>query len=80
MELKKLHNLAIAESGYIFDPTSGNSYTANETAVFILNELKQGKTSEEVCSRLVEEYDIDENSAESDTIRVIELLQSNFLI
>ena len=80
MELKKLQNLAIAESGYIFDPASGHSYTANETGVFILNLLKQGKSSEEICAQICEEYDIDENSAESDTIRVIEQLQANFLI
>ncbi len=80
MELKKLKNLAIAESGYIFDPTSGHSYTANETAVFIINELKAGKSSEEVREELVREYDVDENTAESDTIRVIEQLQANFLI
>ncbi len=80
MELKKLKNLAIAESGYIFDPTSGHSYTANETAVFIMNELKDGKSSEEVREELVRVYDVDKNTAESDTIRVIEQLQANFLI
>ena len=80
MELKKLRNLAIAESGYIFDPASGHSYTANETAVFIINELKHEKNSEEICESLCDEYDIDENSAENDIMRVIEQLQANFLI
>ncbi len=80
MELKKLRNLAIAESGYIFDPASGHSYTANETAVFIINELKHEKNSEEIRVSLCEEYEIDENSAENDIMRVIEQLQANFLI
>lgn len=80
MELKKLQNLAIAESGYIFDPASGNSYTANETALFIIGELKKGKSSEEIQIDLCEEYEVDSNTAESDTIRVIEQLQANFLI
>ncbi len=80
MELKKLQNLAIAESGYIFDPASGNSYTANETALFIINELKHGKSSEEIQVSICDEYEIDPNTAENDTIRVIEQLQANFLI
>ena len=80
MELKKLKNLAIAESGYIFDPSTGHSYTANATALFIIAELKNGKSSEEIQGSLCEEYEVDENTAEGDTIRVIEQLQSNFLI
>ncbi len=80
MELKKLRNLAIAESGYIFDPASGHSYTANETAVFIINELKHEKNSKEIRVSLSEQYEIGENSAENDIMRVIEQLQANFLI
>ena len=80
MELKKLQNLAIAESGYIFDPSSGHSYTANETALFIIAELKKGLTSEEIQKLLVEEYDVDASTAEGDTIRIIEQLQSHYLI
>lgn len=80
MELKKLQNLAIAESGYIFDPASGNSYTANETALFIINELKQGKSTDDILERLCEEYDVEKNTAETDMMRVIEQLQSNYLV
>lgn len=80
MELKKLQNLAIAESGYIFDPASGNSYTANETALFIINELKQGKSTDDILALLCEEYEVEKNTAEMDMMRVIEQLQSNYLV
>jgi len=80
MELKKLQNLAIADSGYIFDPASGNSYTANETALFIISDLKQGKSTEEIIVRLCEEYETDATTAETDTVRTIEQLQANYLI
>ncbi len=80
MELGKLHNLALSDSGYIFDPTTGNSYTANETALFIINQLKQGFSSEEIVEKLTDEYEIDAHTADTDTITVIELLRSNYLI
>ncbi len=80
MELKKLQNLAIAESGFIFDPASGNSYTTNETGLFIIAQLKEGKTSEEIQELICEEYEVDSSTAESDIIRVIEQLQANYLI
>ncbi len=80
MELKKLQNLAIAESGFIFDPASGNSYTTNETGLVIIGHLKEGKTSEEIQELICEEYEVDSSTAESDIIRVIEQLQANYLI
>lgn len=80
MELGKLHNLAVSDSGYIFDPATGNSYTANDTALFIINHLKKGESSETIIAALTEEYDIDNNTAEQDTITLIELLQANYLI
>ena len=39
----KLERLAISDEGFIFDPESGNSYTVNGTALFILRLLKEGK-------------------------------------
>lgn len=80
MEFQKLHNLAISDSGYIFDPASGNSFTANETALFIINKLKSGKSSEDIAVALTDEYDVDSGAAEQDTITVIELLRSNNMI
>lgn len=80
MEFNKLHSLAISDSGYIFDPASGNSFTANETALFIINNLKNGKSSEEIALALTDEYEVESGTAEQDTITVIELLRSNNMI
>ena len=41
MKLKK--NIAISESGFVFDPTSGESFSLNPIAIEILNMLKEGK-------------------------------------
>ncbi len=56
MRLKR--NIAISESGFLFDPTGGESYTLNEQGLEILNLLKEKKTSEEISEIMTETYDI----------------------
>ena len=80
MELKKLHNLAISDSGFIFDPTSGHSYTANETALFIISRLKEGDDTEKIIAALTQEFEVERPIAERDTVGVIEQLSANYLI
>ena len=38
MKLKR--NIAVSESGFLFDPTSGESYSLNEQGLEILNLMK----------------------------------------
>ena len=62
MKLKK--NIAISESGFIFDPTSGDSFSLNEVGLEILELLREDKTIEEISSYFTEKYDIDSVSFE----------------
>jgi len=80
MELKKLNELAISETGYIFNPESGHSYTANDTAVFIIDNLKKEASPQDIIKKLCDEFDVDRNTAEQDTLNLIEQLTTNFLI
>ncbi|MGM0443131.1 MAG: PqqD family protein [Fibrobacterota bacterium] len=80
MNLKKLKNLAISENGYIFDPASGNSFTANETALFIIGQLKEGRTAEEITDDLADTYEVAHTTAEEDAMKIIEILQSNNMV
>ena len=62
MKLKR--NLAISETGFIFDPTTGESYSLNPIATEILSLLKSGKTKEEVQHDVMERYDVDQPTFE----------------
>lgn len=66
MDKKVLQNLAISETGFIFDPVTGNSYNSNETGVFIINTLKDGKSVEELITLMASEYDVEEKDIEKD--------------
>ncbi|HLN20602.1 MAG TPA: PqqD family protein [Bacteroidales bacterium] len=56
MKLKR--NIAVSESGFLFDPTSGESYSLNEQGVEILNLIKAGKSDMEITAHMTETYDI----------------------
>jgi len=46
MKLKK--NIAISESGFVFDPNSGESYSLNPIGAEIIELLKLEKKSDEI--------------------------------
>lgn len=56
MRLKR--NIAVSESGFIFDPTGGESYSLNEQGLEILNLLKDKKSDEEIAAYMTENYDV----------------------
>ena len=57
MKLKK--NIAVSESGFVFDPSSGESFTLNQVGTDILDQLKQENDFEEVKQGILEKYDVD---------------------
>ncbi|MCX6180145.1 MAG: PqqD family protein [Chlorobiales bacterium] len=61
-----LKELAISESGLIFDPVTGSIYTSNVVGLLILGALKDGKESGEIRNLIVGQYDVDEQTAERD--------------
>jgi len=77
---QKLKNLAISSNGFIFDPSTGHSYTANETAVFLMQKISDGKQVDEIVQALTSAYNVDEATAERDVVSVLEHLKSNYLI
>ncbi len=78
MRLKK--NIAVSESGFIFDPTSGESFTLNPVAMDIISLLKQGKNDKEIQKSLSDLYDVDEATLEKDYFQFLFLLNSNQLL
>lgn len=71
----KLERLAINDEGFIFDPETGNSYTVNRTGIFMINLLKKGKSEDEIVRALIEEFEVDEETAKKDIIDFLEHLR-----
>ena len=64
MHLKK--NIATSESGFIFNPSTGDSYSANPIAAEILALLKEGTPVSTIKAQILERYDVTHAQLEKD--------------
>lgn len=49
---ERLRELTLSDSGFVFDPRTGLSFTANDTALECLKLLRDGLDDQEVSRRL----------------------------
>ena len=56
MRLKK--NIAISESGYLFNPSTGDSYSVNQMAFKIMEFLKEEISTKDMREKIMEEYEV----------------------
>jgi len=63
---KVVHRLALSESGFVFDPVSGQSFTVNETGLDILRNIQVKTDIEKTREYLLNAYDANEQELERD--------------
>jgi PqqD family protein of HPr-rel-A system len=57
METTRLSTLAISDTGFVFDPRTGHSYTVNTTGLVALRALKGGSSLAEVRQSVESAFD-----------------------
>ena len=57
--LKIKKDLAVSETGFLFDPNTGESYNLNKTGQFIFKQLAENRSQEEILKIVLDKYDID---------------------
>jgi PqqD family protein of HPr-rel-A system len=62
----RLRDLAMSETGFVFDPYSGSTYTVNATGLVILQALKEGLGREALEERVRERFDAKGRDVERD--------------
>ena len=60
-----LRALAVSETGFAFDPRTGQSFTINHTGIAALELLRQGRSLGEAAGQLAQRYHILSDLAES---------------
>ncbi len=80
MDYSKLTDLAMNDNGFIFDPASGYSYTSNETGLYIMKLLAQGKDKDAIRALFVAEYEVDEDNFNSDFEHYMLMLEALALV
>jgi hypothetical protein len=78
--MKVKPNVAISESGFVFDANSGESYSLNPIGIEILNELKQNKSRDDIFTLLMKKYEVAEYTLEQNLLDFMTLLKQYNLI
>jgi hypothetical protein len=78
MKIKK--NIALSDSGFVFDPGNGNSYTTNPIGLEMIHLLKAGKSAQEIVDAIAADYDIDRHTLERDFSDFMNVLQKMQLV
>jgi hypothetical protein len=78
MVIKK--NIATSESGFIFNPSTGDSFSANPLANEIIQSLKEGQSIQKIKASITDRYDVDVFQLEKDLDNfVLQLREANLL-
>jgi hypothetical protein len=75
MKIKK--NVAISESGFIFNPTTGDSFSTNPIGLEIIRMLKDEKSKDEIRKTIISRYNTDESTFEKDYYDFVMMLVNN---
>jgi PqqD family protein of HPr-rel-A system len=64
--LARLKALAVSDTGFVFDPTTGATFTLNETGQEVIRLLKEGLSRYRIREKLLQEYDCREDQLDRD--------------
>jgi len=73
MQINK--NIAISDSGFLFNPATGESYNVNATGTELLNLIKEGKSLAEIISIFTEKYDVNNSTVEKDYQDFVDIIE-----
>jgi PqqD family protein of HPr-rel-A system len=57
LDVSRLRDLAISDTGFIFDPLTGHTYSANQTALAVVRALKAGESADAIVQQLADLFD-----------------------
>ena len=73
MKIKK--NIALSDSGFVFNPSSGDSYSVNPIGIELIKLMKEGKSKEEIIQYVIETYAVDEATVEKDFYDFLKMIE-----
>lgn len=79
MDISRLSLLAVSDTGFVFDPRTGHSYTVNATGLRVLRDLRKGQPISATIAEFQDSYDSVGN-LESDLRAFAEALSAYELI
>lgn len=78
MHIKK--NIAISDSGFIFNPGTGDSFSTNPVGLEMIRLMQEGKKREDIILALTNKYHVEASTAEKDFSEFLMMLQTLQLV
>ena len=78
--LHRLKDLAVSESGFVFDPYSGGTFTLNRTGLAILHALGDGLGVSQIARRLQSSFQVSGADVEADVRDFVRQLIAHYLL
>jgi PqqD family protein of HPr-rel-A system len=76
----QLKDLALSDTGFVFDPSSGATFTVNATGLCVLRAMKDGLSQAEIGARLRERFDVRAGDPARDVGDFVELLRQHGVV
>jgi len=73
-------NIAISETGFLFNPSTGDSFSTNPIGQKVIQWLQSGLGQEEIVAKMQEEYSVDKDTVDKDIQDFISLLKSHHIL
>ena len=77
---KQLMDLAVSDTGFVFDPFTGATFTVNQTGLCVLQCLKEGLAKKDIDARLQEQFDVKGAEPRRDIEEFLHLLRQNGIV
>ena len=74
--MKIKSNIALSESGFIFNPNTGESFTLNPTGQQLFDLVREGKDYSDILEYFLENYETEESIFEKDFEDFIHMMTS----
>ncbi len=78
MKIRK--NIAVSDSGFLFNPLTGDSFSVNPIGQSIISSFQEKKSDDEIIETILSEYRIDKNTVEKDLNDFKRMLENYKLI
>jgi hypothetical protein len=72
--------IAVSESGFVFDSSTGDAYSLNPIGIEIIEKIKKGLPDDKIKSELMEKYDVAPTLLEKSYDEFLDTLKKLFII
>ena len=73
--MKLLKNIALSDTGFVFNPGNGDSFSVNPIGLSILKDLQEGKSEDAIRNRVIEDYQTDKETIEKDIYDFLKMIE-----